>query len=96
MVGAILVRQTGVRQKYKKLAGGSAGQLCVCSSFGLHAADGRRRRLRWCRDMRFSVGFLVCVLALYDWFLHLGFWRGVLALVIWPYYIGVRVSVLVH
>jgi hypothetical protein len=29
-------------------------------------------------------------------FLHLGFWRAVLALVIWPYYIGVRVSGLVR
>jgi hypothetical protein len=25
-------------------------------------------------------------------FLHLGFWRAVLAIAIWPYYIGVRVS----
>ncbi len=28
-------------------------------------------------------------------YLHLGFWKGVLALVIWPYYIGVHVSALV-
>ena len=29
-------------------------------------------------------------------FLHLGFWRAVLAIVIWPYYIGVYVSGLRH
>jgi hypothetical protein len=29
-------------------------------------------------------------------FLHLGFWRGLLALVIWPYYIGEKVSTLVR
>lgn len=28
-------------------------------------------------------------------FLHLSFWKGVLAIVIWPYYIGVTVSALV-
>jgi hypothetical protein len=25
-------------------------------------------------------------------FLHLGFWRGVFAIVIWPYYLGVHFS----
>lgn len=25
-------------------------------------------------------------------FLHLSFWRGILALLIWPYYIGVAVK----
>ena len=29
-------------------------------------------------------------------YLHLSFWRGVLALVLWPYYIGVHASSLVH
>jgi hypothetical protein len=29
-------------------------------------------------------------------FLHLTFWRGVLAIVIWPYYIGVKISALLH
>jgi hypothetical protein len=29
-------------------------------------------------------------------FLHLGFWRGLIALVIWPYYVGDKVSALVH
>jgi uncharacterized membrane protein len=28
-------------------------------------------------------------------FLHLTFWKGVMALVLWPYYIGVFVSALV-
>ena len=28
-------------------------------------------------------------------YLHLSFWKGVLALVLWPYYIGLHVSVLV-
>jgi hypothetical protein len=27
-------------------------------------------------------------------YLHLTFWRGVLAIVIWPYYLGVHFSVL--
>jgi len=29
-------------------------------------------------------------------FLHLTFWQGVLAVVIWPYYLGVATSLLVH
>lgn len=29
-------------------------------------------------------------------FLHLSFWRGVIAIVIWPYYLGVKVSSLLH
>ncbi len=29
-------------------------------------------------------------------FLHLSFWKGVFALVIWPYYIGVHFSALVR
>jgi hypothetical protein len=37
----------------------------------------------WCAAWLFTVGFL-----------HLGFWKGVAAIVIWPYYIGV--SGLVH
>jgi hypothetical protein len=39
----------------------------------------------WCACWLFTIGFL-----------HLGFWRAVLAIAIWPYYIGVRVSVLVR
>jgi len=33
----------------------------------------------WCAAWLFTVGFL-----------HLGFWQGVLALVLWPYYVGVH------
>jgi len=29
-------------------------------------------------------------------YLHLSFWRGVLAIVLWPYYIGVHMSMLVR
>ena len=29
-------------------------------------------------------------------FLHLSFWRGVLALVLWPYYIGLYVSSMIR
>ena len=29
-------------------------------------------------------------------YLHLTFWKGVFALVIWPYYIGVHFSPLLH
>jgi hypothetical protein len=39
----------------------------------------------WCASWLFTVGFL-----------HLGFWKIVLAFVIWPYYIGVEVSGLVR
>ena len=39
----------------------------------------------WIASWLFTIGFL-----------HLGFWRGVAAIVIWPYYIGVRVSALLH
>jgi hypothetical protein len=27
-------------------------------------------------------------------YLHLNFWRGALALIIWPYYIGIHTSIL--
>lgn len=39
----------------------------------------------WFASWLFTIGFL-----------HLGFWKGVFALVIWPYYIGICVSRLVH
>jgi len=29
-------------------------------------------------------------------FLHLGFWKGVFAIVLWPYYLGVHFSALAH
>jgi hypothetical protein len=35
----------------------------------------------WLAGWLFSIGFL-----------HLAFWQGVLAILIWPYYIGVSVS----
>ena len=28
--------------------------------------------------------------------LHLSFWRAVMAIVIWPYYLGVKISALLH
>ncbi len=35
----------------------------------------------WAIGWLFSIGYL-----------HLSFWKGVLALIIWPYYIGVKFS----
>jgi uncharacterized membrane protein len=29
-------------------------------------------------------------------FLHVGFWKGILAIVLWPYYLGVTFSALPH
>lgn len=29
-------------------------------------------------------------------FLHLSFWQGVFAIVIWPYYVGIHLSALPH
>jgi hypothetical protein len=29
-------------------------------------------------------------------FLHISFWKGVLAIVIWPYYLGAHFSFLLH
>jgi hypothetical protein len=37
----------------------------------------------WCGAWLFTVGFL-----------HLGFWKGVLAIVLWPYFLGVHYSAL--
>jgi hypothetical protein len=37
----------------------------------------------WVAAWLFTIGFL-----------HLSFWRGVLAILLWPYYIGVYVSTL--
>ena len=45
-----------------------------------HGATG----LLWFAGWLFSIGFL-----------HLSFWKGVLALLIWPYYIGTAVRELV-
>lgn len=45
-----------------------------------HGATG----LLWFVGWLFSIGFL-----------HLSFWKGLLALVIWPYYLGTTISVLV-
>jgi uncharacterized membrane protein len=39
----------------------------------------------WVAAWLFTIGFL-----------HLGFWKGVLAIVIWPYYLGVHLSLLFH
>ncbi|HVN93077.1 MAG TPA: hypothetical protein VMT38_05250 [Terracidiphilus sp.] len=41
--------------------------------------------LAWCAAWLFTIGYL-----------HLSFWRGVLAIVIWPYYIGVHAGMLMH
>ncbi len=38
----------------------------------------------WCIGWLFSIGFL-----------HLSFWQGVLAICIWPYYIGDAISKLI-
>lgn len=35
----------------------------------------------WCAGWLFSIGFL-----------HLGFWQGVLAIIFWPYFIGLYLS----
>jgi uncharacterized membrane protein len=39
----------------------------------------------WCAAWLFTIGFL-----------HLGFWRAVLAIVLWPYYIGQYVSTVIR
>jgi hypothetical protein len=39
----------------------------------------------WAAAWLFTIGFL-----------HLTFWRGVFAIVLWPYYIGARFSSLLH
>ena len=41
--------------------------------------------LAWIGAWLFTIGFL-----------HLGFWQGVLAIVLWPYYLGVHFSALAH
>jgi hypothetical protein len=46
-----------------------------------HGAHG----LIWLAGWLFTIGFL-----------HLSFWRGVLAIVIWPYHIGVAIRGFVH
>lgn len=39
----------------------------------------------WCAAWLFTIGFL-----------HLGFWKGVIAIALWPYYIGVHCSAVWH
>jgi uncharacterized membrane protein len=41
--------------------------------------------LLWFIGWLFTIGFV-----------HLGFWKGVLGLVIWPYFLGVAVRGMVH
>jgi uncharacterized membrane protein len=41
--------------------------------------------LSWAVGWLFSIGFL-----------HLSFWQGVVAVVIWPYYLGVYISALLQ
>lgn len=38
----------------------------------------------WCAGWLFTIGYL-----------HLAFWQGVLALLIWPYYLGAHVAPLI-
>jgi hypothetical protein len=53
----------------------------------------QKRRMRpqpclglvWIAAWLFTIGFL-----------HLTFWKGVLAVVVWPYYLGVHFSALAH
>ena len=39
----------------------------------------------WIAAWLFTIGYL-----------HLSFWKGVLALILWPYYIGVHTSAVLH
>jgi predicted membrane protein len=39
----------------------------------------------WCAAWLFTIGYL-----------HLSFWRGIFAIIIWPYYIGVHAGGLLH
>ena len=41
--------------------------------------------LVWCAAWLFTIGYL-----------HLSFWRGVLAIILWPYYIGVHAGAIMH
>ena len=41
--------------------------------------------LAWIAAWLFTIGFL-----------HLTFWKGVLAIVLWPYYLGVHFSAVAH
>lgn len=38
----------------------------------------------WCAGWLFTIGFL-----------DLAFWKGLLAIILWPYYIGVEISMLI-
>jgi len=39
----------------------------------------------WCAAWLFTIGYL-----------HLGFWKGVLAIVLWAYYLGAHFSSVAH
>jgi uncharacterized membrane protein len=41
--------------------------------------------LLWFIGWLFTIGFV-----------HLGFWKGVVALLVWPYFLGVAVRTMVH
>ena len=44
-----------------------------------------------CTGMVWLVGWLFTI-----GFLHLTFWRGALAIIVWPYYLGVAIATLVR
>lgn len=62
---------------------------------------GNRRILRAMEKIKIEQHGLVGGLWFGAWlftigFLHLTFWKGVFAIVIWPYYLGVKFSSLLH
>jgi hypothetical protein len=51
--------------------------------------------------IRVDQGGFVVILGVWAWlftigFLHLTFWKGVLAILLWPYYLGIAFSSLPH
>ena len=60
-------------------------------------AEARWRKKRYGIEQHTFMGTLWIAAWLFTiGFLHLGFWKGVLAIVLWPYYLGAFVRALAH
>ena len=51
-------------------------------------AEGTSQRIKLKSDLGFTVWMIGWLFTL--GFLDLGFWKGVLAILVWPYYVGVH------
>ena len=85
----------------KSLADGSSPRVLVARVATVSDLSHRGRILASMEKIRIEQHSFTGVLWVAAWlftigFLHLTFWKGVLAMVLWPYYLGATFSALLH